>query len=80
VVTGGLCGLGNGLLIARAKLPPIIVTLATFAAARAGAALFNAGNSISGLPPTLNETFNLGQIVGLPFFCGSAFSRSALPG
>jgi ribose/xylose/arabinose/galactoside ABC-type transport system permease subunit len=66
VVTGGLCGLGNGLLITRAKLPPIIVTLATFAAARAGASLFNEGGSISDLPRSLNETFDRTNVVGLP--------------
>jgi ribose/xylose/arabinose/galactoside ABC-type transport system permease subunit len=64
--TGALCGLGNGLLIARAKLPPIIVTLATLAAARAGAMLFNAGNSISPIPLSLYETFDRTQIAGLP--------------
>lgn len=66
VVTGGLCGLGNGLLITRAKLPPIIVTLATFAAARAGASLFNEGGSISDLPRSLNETFDRTNLVELP--------------
>jgi ribose/xylose/arabinose/galactoside ABC-type transport system permease subunit len=66
VAVGGLCGLGNGLLIARFKLPPIIVTLATFAAARAGASLFNSGGSISDLPRVFNETFDLTRIAGLP--------------
>lgn len=66
IVAGGLCGLGNGLLITRAKLPPIIVTLATFAMARAGASLFNEGGSISDLPRSLNETFDRTNIIGLP--------------
>ena len=66
VGVGGLCGLCNGLLIARAKLPPIIVTLATLAAARAGAALFNAGSSISPIPLALNDIFDKTQIAGLP--------------
>ncbi|HZT43179.1 MAG TPA: ABC transporter permease [Chthonomonadaceae bacterium] len=66
VVVGGLGGLGNGLLIARFKLPPIIVTLATFAAARAGASLFNSGGSISDLPLSFNEAFDLTNIAGLP--------------
>jgi ribose/xylose/arabinose/galactoside ABC-type transport system permease subunit len=67
IVTGGLCGLGNGLLIAKAKLPPIIVTLATFAAARAAVALFNNGGGIS--DPrlfALNDLFDRTNIVGLP--------------
>ena len=66
VGVGALCGLCNGLLIARAKLPPIIVTLATLAAARAGAALFNAGSSISPIPLALNDVFDKTQIAGLP--------------
>jgi ribose/xylose/arabinose/galactoside ABC-type transport system permease subunit len=66
VAAGGLCGLGNGLLITRAKLPPIIVTLATFAAARAGASLFNEGGSISDIPRSLNETFDRTNLIGLP--------------
>lgn len=66
VAVGGLCGLGNGLLIARAKLPPILVTLATFAAARAGASLFNSGGNFSDLPRSLNDTFDLTNVAGLP--------------
>src|SRR5579871_4662711 len=66
VAVGALCGLGNGLLIAGARLPPIIVTLATFAAARAGASMFNSGESISDLPRALNETFDRIDIAGLP--------------
>jgi len=66
VLAGGLCGLVNGLFIARAKLPPILVTLAMFAAARAGAALFNDGGSISDLPPALNDIIDHTRIVGLP--------------
>lgn len=72
VLAGALCGLMNGLLIAWGRLPPIIVTLATFAAARAGATLFNHGGSISDLPPALNDTFDRTNIAGLPllFWCG----------
>lgn len=66
VAVGGLWGFGNGLLIARAKLPPIIVTLASLAAARAAAAMFNNGGSISGLPLSLTDTFDRTNILGLP--------------
>ncbi len=66
LATGAACGLLNGLLIARAKLPPIIVTLATFAAARAGVQLFNNGGGISGLPPALSDLFDRTNIIGLP--------------
>lgn len=63
---GAACGLLNGLLIAKGKLPPIVVTLATMAAARAAASLFNGGQSISGLPDVLNQRFDLTNIAGLP--------------
>jgi ribose/xylose/arabinose/galactoside ABC-type transport system permease subunit len=66
VLTGCLCGLLNGLLIAKGKLPPILVTLAMFAAARAGASLFNDGGSISDLPPALNDVIDHTRIAGLP--------------
>ena len=64
--TGAACGLFNGLLIARAKLPPIIVTLATFAAARAAVQLFNNGGGISDLPPALQDLFDRTNILNLP--------------
>lgn len=66
VGVGGLCGLCNGLLITRAQLPPILVTLATFAMARAGASLFNDGGSISDLPRGLHETFDRTNFLSLP--------------
>jgi len=66
VVLGSACGLMNGLFIAVGKLPPIVVTLATMAAARAAASLFNGGRSISGLPDALNRTFDLTDVARLP--------------
>ncbi len=66
VGVGALCGLFNGLLITKAKIPPIIVTLATLAAARASTSLFNDGGSFSGVPRVLNVTFYWTKIAGLP--------------
>jgi ribose/xylose/arabinose/galactoside ABC-type transport system permease subunit len=67
IVTGAAWGLLNGLLIAVTKLQPIIVTLATFAAARAGATMFNAGGSISDIRLTLlNRTFDNTDFLHLP--------------
>ena len=75
ILMGAACGLVNGLLIARAKLPPIIVTLAMLAAARAAAMLFNGGNSLSPIPLSLNDAFDRTQIVGLPLlFCISVLA------
>lgn len=66
VALGSLCGWINGTLITRAKLPPIIVTLAMFAAASAAASMFNNGHSISGLPPAFNDAFDRRNILHLP--------------
>jgi ribose/xylose/arabinose/galactoside ABC-type transport system permease subunit len=66
IAVGALCGALNGVLIARAKLPSIIVTLAMYAAASAAASMFNNGNSISGLPPGFTEMFDRSNIVHLP--------------
>ena len=66
VLVGALCGKCNGALISRLKLPPIIVTLAMFAIARALAATFNENHSISGLPPILTDTFDRTNLAGLP--------------
>jgi ribose/xylose/arabinose/galactoside ABC-type transport system permease subunit len=66
IALGGLCGGLNGVLISRAKLPPIIVTLAMFAAASAAASMFNNGHSISGLPTEFNEAFDRRNILHLP--------------
>jgi ribose/xylose/arabinose/galactoside ABC-type transport system permease subunit len=84
ILTGCLCGLVNGLFIARGKLPPILVTLAMYAAARAGASLFNNGGSISDIPPALNDIVDHTRIAGLPLLfwismgalaCGSLLLR-----
>jgi ribose/xylose/arabinose/galactoside ABC-type transport system permease subunit len=66
IALGSLCGAINGTLITRAKLPPIIVTLAMFAAASAAASMFNNGHSISGLPAAFNDAFDRRNILHLP--------------
>lgn len=50
VVVGGACGLGNGLLITRAKLPPFIATLAMMTIARGLANIITNGEQIVGYP------------------------------
>ena len=62
---GAACGLVNGFLIARFKVPPIIATLAMFSAARAGAYVLSKGNSISGLPDAVTN-IGYGSHFGVP--------------
>ena len=63
----------NGVLISRAKLPPIIVTLAMYAAASAAASMFNNGHSISGFPAAFNDVIDRTNLLHLPllFWIGS---------
>ncbi|NPV47305.1 MAG: ABC transporter permease [Armatimonadetes bacterium] len=56
--TGLLCGLGNGLCVARLRLPPLIVTLATMALYRGLALGLGANAPVSDFPPAYYE---LGQ-------------------
>lgn len=65
LLTGALCGGLNGLLIARFKLPPIIATLATFSAARAGAYFLSKGESLSPLPEPL-ISLGYDRFLGVP--------------
>ena len=48
VVTGATCGLVNGVLITRGRLPPFIATLGMMSIARGAALLFTDGRPISG--------------------------------
>ncbi len=50
VAVGAACGLGNGLLITRAKLPPFIATLAMMTVARGLANIITNGEQIVGYP------------------------------
>ena len=86
LAAGLVCGMANGLLIARFSVPPIIATLAMFSAARAGAYVLSDGNSISGLPPGLTD-IGYENYLGLPgpvwvagfalLACGIALKRTA---
>jgi ribose transport system permease protein len=48
IAVGGACGLVNGSLITRGRLPPFIATLGMMSVARGGALLFTDGRPISG--------------------------------
>lgn len=51
VLTGTICGLASGSLVAFGRVPPFMATLAMLAAARGGTLLLTQGYPISGLPP-----------------------------
>ncbi len=50
LLVGGVCGLANGLLITRAKLPPFIATLTMMSVARGLANILTDGRQVVGFP------------------------------
>jgi fructose transport system permease protein len=67
VAVGALCGLLNGVLVTRLKLPPFIVTLGTLSIFTALALLYSNGKSVqaNALPDLLNWT---GETIGIGGF------------
>ncbi|MFD1146736.1 ABC transporter permease [Saccharothrix hoggarensis] len=66
VASGAAWGLLNGLLIARAGLPPLIVTLGSFGAALGAGQLISHGSNVAGVPDVLGDTLGTGTWFGVP--------------
>ncbi|RFA07397.1 sugar ABC transporter permease [Subtercola boreus] len=64
IVVGLLWGLLNGFLIAKAKVPPLIVTLGTLGAALGLAQVITNGVDIREVPTVLTDTIGYGNVVG----------------
>ncbi len=64
LLIGTLFGAGNGLCVAFAKMPPIIVTLATMGIARGLALMYTGGYPISGLPDSF-AFLGRGELFGI---------------
>ncbi|MDQ0379519.1 ABC transporter permease [Amycolatopsis thermophila] len=64
VLAGTAWGLINGLLIAVAKIPPLIVTLGSMGAALGAAYLLNGGSDVRSVPTVLNRTLGYGTSFG----------------
>jgi ribose transport system permease protein len=58
------CGLLNGWLVARAKVPPLIVTLGTMGATLGIAQIITGGIDLRDAPDVLVDTIGFGNIVG----------------
>jgi ribose transport system permease protein len=65
LLAGSLCGLVNGFLITKGKLPPFIVTLGMMSIARGVALMLNNGRPISGFSETFRFIAN-GSFIGIP--------------
>jgi ribose transport system permease protein len=65
LLVGLACGLVNGILIAKLKLPDFIVTLGTLSVYRGAALIYTNGQPIYGLPPAFRAVF-AGGLGGIP--------------
>lgn len=65
LLTGALCGLFNGVLIAYAGLQPFIVTLGGLSLYRALSLIYTGGNPIFGIPAEFRSFMN-GNLFGVP--------------
>lgn len=65
LLMGAAVGLLNGLMVAKANLPPFIATLATFSAARGLALILSGGLPIVDLPPDFRY-LGAGHVLTLP--------------
>ncbi|MCC8167287.1 MAG: ABC transporter permease [Planctomycetes bacterium] len=65
LVIGAFCGLLNGIMITRGKLPPFIATLGMMSMARGIALVISNGRAISSFGPGLRFV-GIGQIGGIP--------------
>ncbi|MCG6567826.1 ABC transporter permease [Tessaracoccus sp. ZS01] len=65
LVMGALAGLFNGFLVAKVRIPAILVTLGTLELFTGIAIIITAGKPLSGLPPVYGETFG-GKVLGVP--------------
>lgn len=66
LVSGALWGAVNGLLVARARIPALIVTLGTFGMALGFAQILTNGTDIRAVPETLVDKIGSGTIAGIP--------------
>jgi ribose transport system permease protein len=65
ICVGALCGLVNGMLVTRLKIPAFIATLGTLLIARGIALRVAGGVTIDGTPPLFNQIAG-GRIQGIP--------------
>ena len=67
IVAGTAWGVVNGVLITKARVPPLIVTLGTFGMALGSALLITGGIDVRGVPLQLTTTIGIGQLAGVPY-------------
>ena len=81
LATGLAWGAMQGFLVAKAKVPPLIVTLAGFIAAGEGVAyLITGGADFRTVPSRLVNTIGLGSVVGIPWLIVISFAVAIVGG
>ncbi len=65
--TGLLWGVVNGVLTAKARIPPLIVTLGTLGAALGLAQVITGGVNLRGVPTELTQWLGFGRVFGIPW-------------
>ena len=65
-VCGVLWGALNGVLVSKAKLPPLIVTLGTLSIALGAAQIITSGLDIRAVPTVLQDAIGYGRVFGVP--------------
>ncbi|WP_131770196.1 ABC transporter permease [Candidatus Protofrankia californiensis] len=80
VVAGTVWGLLNGALVARLRLSPFIVTLATFGAALGAAELVAKGNDLTAVPSTLSTFIGIDTFAGVPSLVAIAIIIAVIGG
>ena len=66
MVSGLFWGILNGFLVAKAKVPPLIVTLGTLSVALGIAQIITGGLDIRSAPTVLQDNIGYGRIAGIP--------------
>jgi ribose transport system permease protein len=67
VAAGVAWGVVNGVLVTKARVPPLIVTLGTLGMAYGAALLITGGIDVRGVPLELTTTIGIGQLRGVPY-------------
>ena len=81
LATGLAWGAMQGFLVAKAKVPPLIVTLAGFIAAGEGVAyLITGGADFRTVPGRLVNTIGLGSVLGIPWLIVISFAVAIVGG
>jgi len=66
IIAGLAWGLLNGLIVARTRVPALIVTLGTFGMALGLAEIISGGTDVRGVPSALVSVIGTGSIAGVP--------------